>query len=82
MVSDFPGTSFRGSSGRWKEMRPEPSQPAAFLPSWITGSCLGIFATTPSLPTLNPNCLAGFVLEKIDGFSSSSFIFFFPSLQR
>lgn len=73
-----PARASGGSSGRWKGMRPQPSQPAAFLSRWIPGSCLGIIYDNSVSPyPKSPNCPVGSVLEKIDGFSSSSFYYYF-----
>lgn len=59
MVSDFPGTGFRGSCGSWKGKLPRPCQPAAFLSRWRTGSCLGAICNHSVSPCPRPKLPGG-----------------------
>lgn len=71
-----------GPRGAARGCAPGPPDPPRSFPAGQLDPASEEFATTPSPLTLTPiACLAGLILEEIDGFSSSSLMCFFAPLR-
>lgn len=71
-----------GPRGAARGCAPGPPDPLRSFPAGQLDPASEEFATTPSPLTLTPiACLAGLILEEIDGFSSSSLMCFFAPLR-